>query len=62
MQKIVGVKIHGNVEGSDIMIGRIHFPSGDIASEVLKAGFAKLNIPKDKDGIDTDYLKVLKQA
>jgi staphylococcal nuclease domain-containing protein 1 len=60
-QKNVGIKFSGNLDGSDIMIGRIHFPAGDIACEILKGGYAKVQIPKDKDGIDGDYLKKLKQ-
>jgi len=44
------------------LVGRIHFHAGDIASEVLKAGYAKVIIPKVKEGIDAEYLKQLKVA
>ena len=43
------------------MIGRIYHPNGDIASEVLKNGFARLSTPKDMN-FDADYFRELKQA
>lgn len=62
LQKDVAVQLFSAVENSDILIGRIHFHAGDIASEVVKAGYAKVQIPKNKDGIDAEYLKQLKVA
>ena len=60
LQKDVGVQLSSCLENSDIVIGRIFFHAGDIASEVAKSGFAKVQIPKNKDGIDAEYLKLLK--
>lgn len=62
LQKNIGVQLFSALENSDILVGRIHFHAGDIAAEITKQGFAKVQIPKDKEGIDADYLKTLKQA
>ena len=43
------------------LVGRLHFPQGDIAAELLKKGYAKLSTPKDSD-FDADYYRELKQA
>lgn len=43
------------------LVGRLHFPQGDIASELLKKGYAKLSTPKDSD-FDADYYRELKQS
>jgi len=53
----VGIKVTGAQDNSDILTGRIHFHAGDIAAEIVKLGCAKVSIPKDKEGIDADYLK-----
>jgi endonuclease YncB( thermonuclease family) len=60
LHKTVGVKLarideHGNI------IGRIFFPAGDIASEILKSGLAKLSTPKDMN-FDSEYYGELKKS
>jgi endonuclease YncB( thermonuclease family) len=47
-------------EGGNIS-ARIFHPAGDIAYEVLKNGYAKLNQPKNID-FDAEYYKTLKEA
>jgi hypothetical protein len=43
------------------LYARIFHPAGDIAYEVLKNGFAKLNAPKNTE-FDAEYFKQLKEA
>ena len=60
LHKTVGVKL-SKVEDNGILVGRIYFAAGDIASEILKKGFAKLSTPKDSE-FDAEYYRQLKQA
>ena len=49
------------VDDRNDLVGQIYFKEGDIAQEVLKAGLAKVSMPKDTD-FDANYLKDLKNA
>lgn len=49
------------VEEGGTIVARIFHPAGDIAYEVVKNGFAKLNMPKNID-FDADYFKSLKEG
>jgi hypothetical protein len=60
LNRTVGVKFE-KLEEAGIFVGRIFHPAGDIAYEVLKNGFSKLNPPKNTD-FDADYYKTLKEA
>ena len=60
LHKTVGVKL-ARIDDNGTLVGRIHFSAGDIASEILKKGFAKLSTPKDTD-FDAEYYRELKQA
>jgi len=60
LHKTVGVKLT-RVEDNGSLAGRLHFPQGDIAAELLKKGLAKLSTPKDSD-FDANYYRELKQA
>jgi len=60
LQRTVGVQFD-RVDDNGNLYARLHHPAGDIAYEVLKNGFAKLNNPKNLD-IDADYFKQLKEA
>jgi len=60
LHRTVGVKLARVDERGDL-IGRILFPNGDIAAEILKSGLAKLSMPKDMN-FDAEYFKELKQA
>lgn len=60
LQRTIGVKFDRLEEGG-IFVGRLFHPAGDIAYEVLKNGFSKLNLPKGTD-FDADYYKTLKEA
>lgn len=60
LHRTVGVKL-ARVDDSGNLVGRIHFPAGDIGCEVLKNGFAKLSTPKDTN-FDTEYFGELKKA
>lgn len=60
LHKTVGVKL-ARIDDNGTLVGRIHFSAGDIASEILKRGFAKLSTPKDTD-FDAEYYRELKQA
>ena len=60
LHKTVGVKLERSEEGGTL-VGRIFHPAGDIAYEVLKNGYAKLNMPKNID-FDAEYFKTLKEA
>ena len=60
LHRTVGVKL-ARVDDRGDLIGRIFFPAGDIAAEILKSGLAKLNMPKDMN-FDAEYFKELKQA
>lgn len=42
-------------------MGRVFHPAGDIAYEVLKNGYARLNVPKNTD-FDAAYFATLKEA
>lgn len=65
LHRTVGVKLEryeaGPEGGPGNLYARIHHPAGDIAYEILKNGFAKLNTPKNTD-FDADYYKTLKEA
>ena len=61
LHRTVGLKLQRVDETNGNFVGRLHFPSGDIASEILKRGLAKLSTPKDSD-FDADYYRELKQA
>lgn len=60
LHKTIGVKLERSEEGGTL-VGRVFHPAGDIAYEVLKNGYAKLNMPKNID-FDADYFKTLKEA
>ena len=60
LHRTVGVKFSKLEEGGTFT-GRIYHPAGDIAFEVAKNGFSKVNVPKDTD-FDADYFKTLKEA
>ena len=60
LHKTVGIKLT-RVDENGNLVGRVHFPQGDIASEILKKGLAKLSTPKDSD-FDAAYYRELKQA
>lgn len=60
LHRTVGIKFEKVEEGGNLA-GRIFHPAGDIAVEVLKNGFSKLNTPKVID-FDADYYKTLKSA
>lgn len=61
----IGVKLERYEPGAEGSAGnlyaRVHHPAGDIAYEILKNGFSKLNTPKNTD-FDADYYKTLKEA
>jgi hypothetical protein len=65
LHRTVGVKLERYESGTEGAPGnlyaRIYHPAGDIAYEILKNGFAKLNTPKTTD-FDADYYKTLKEA
>jgi staphylococcal nuclease domain-containing protein 1 len=66
LHRTVGVKLErfepGGAEGAPgNLYGRLFHPAGDIAYEVLKNGFAKLNAPKNTE-FDTEYYRSLKEA
>lgn len=60
LHRTVGVKL-ARLDDNGNLIGRLHYPQGDIAGEILKKGLAKLSTPKDSD-FDTEYYRELKQA
>ena len=60
LHRTIGVKFD-RVEEGGTFVGRIYHPAGDIAYEVLKNGFSKLNLPKNID-FDAEYYKTLKEA
>lgn len=60
LHRTVGVKL-SKVDDRNELVGRILFPQGDIASEILKNGLAKLSTPKDMN-FDSNYFKELKTA
>lgn len=60
LHKTVGIKI-SKVDDNGTFVGRLFFPAGDIASEILKQGFCRLSTPKDTN-FDADYFRELKQA
>ena len=64
LHKTVGAKLAKVSEYDDSsFVGRIFFPAGDIATELLKAGLAKVSAPKSTDDIvDATYFKELKNA
>jgi len=66
LHRTVGVKLEkyepaGEAGGPGNLSARIYHPAGDIAYEVLKNGYAKLNTPKNTD-FDAEYFKTLKEA
>ena len=61
LHKTIGVKLSKVDENNGNLQGRIHFPQGDIAAELLKKGLAKLSTPKDS-AFDAVYYRELKQA
>jgi len=60
LSRTVGIKFE-RVEEGGTFVGRIYHPAGDIAYEVLKNGYSKLNPPKNID-FDAEYYKTLKEA
>jgi staphylococcal nuclease domain-containing protein 1 len=60
LHRTVGVKLEKMEEQGNLM-AKIYHPAGDIAYEVLKAGFSKLSQPKNID-FDAEYYKTLKEA
>lgn len=60
LHRTVGIKFERADEGGSL-VGRIHHPSGDIAYEILKNGFSKLNVPKNIE-FDAEYYMKLKEA
>jgi hypothetical protein len=60
LHRTVGLKIE-RVEDGGNFVGRIFHPAGDIACEILKGGYSKLNTPKTQD-FDADYFRTLKEA
>lgn len=60
LHRTVGVKL-ARVDDRNELVGRIYFTQGDIASEVLKSGLAKVSMPKDMN-FDANYLKELNNA
>jgi endonuclease YncB( thermonuclease family) len=61
LHKTVGIKLQRVDENNGNLVGRVHFPAGDIASELLKRGLAKLSTPKDS-AFDAVYYRELKQC
>lgn len=59
LHKTIGIKLQRVDENNGNLVGRVHFPQGDIACEILKKGLAKLSTPKDSD-FDAEYYKELK--
>lgn len=57
LHRTVGVKLV-KVDDRNEIVGRIYYPEGCIASEVLKNGLAKLSMPKDMN-FDARFLKDL---
>lgn len=60
LHRTIGVKLERSEEGGTL-VGRIFHPAGDIAFEILKNGYAKLNTPKNIE-FDADYFKTLKEG
>jgi endonuclease YncB( thermonuclease family) len=60
LHRTVGIKFDKVEEGGNLS-GRVLHPAGDIAYEVVKSGFSKLNIPKNID-FDAEYYRKLKEA
>jgi endonuclease YncB( thermonuclease family) len=60
LHRTIGVKLERSEEGGTL-VGRVFHPAGDIAFEILKNGYAKLNMPKNID-FDADYFKTLKEG
>jgi len=46
LHRTIGIKLQ-KIDDKNELVGRILFPQGDIASEILKNGLAKLSTPKD---------------
>jgi len=61
LHRTIGIKLQRVDENNGTLVGRVHYPSGDIAAELLKRGLAKLSTPKDSS-FDPVYYKELKQA
>lgn len=59
LHKSVGIKLTRVDDNNGNLVGRLHFPQGDIAAELLKKGLAKLSTPKDSE-FDADYFRELK--
>ena len=60
LNRTVGVELERVEEGGNF-VARIHHPAGDIAYEILKNGYSKLNAPKTMN-FDAIYYKTLKEA
>lgn len=60
LSRSVGIKLE-RVDDSGNLLAHIFHPAGDIAYEVLKNGFARLNSPKQTE-YDADYYRKLKEA
>lgn len=56
----VGIKFD-RVEENGTLYARIYHPNGDIAYEIVKNGFSKLNQPKHTD-FDADHFRHLKEG
>lgn len=46
LHKTIGVKLI-KLDDRNELVGRVYFPQGDIAQELLKNGLVKLSMPKD---------------
>ena len=65
LHRTIGVKFDRYESGAEgaggNLYARIYHPAGDIAYEILKNGFSKLQAPKSTD-FDAEYYKTLKEA
>jgi endonuclease YncB( thermonuclease family) len=59
----VGLKFE-RIEENGNFVGRVFHPAGNIAAEIVRQGFAKVNQPRgdSTEDYDPDYMKDLKQA
>ena len=60
LNRTIGIQFE-KVEEGGTFVGRVHHPQGDIAYEVLKNGYSKLNPPKNMEFNQENY-KRLKEA
>lgn len=54
LNRTVGIAFE-RVDESGNFVARVHHPSGDIARELVKAGYAKVTTPKKDVDYDKDY-------